>query len=86
MNMLARHTLLVLVLLSLAGCARQSPPQQGKTADPQFQAAINACRQKTQDFMFDESQPLRASYFKICMDQYGYEEKDYKYLWIDIIN
>ena len=86
MNMPARRMMLVLVILSLAGCAGQSPPQQVNMEDYLFQTAIDDCRGKIRDLMQDEHPMARAAYFRICMDKYGYDEKSYRKLWIDVLN
>ena len=83
--MLARCALPVLVFLALAGCAGQSP-QQAHTADSGFQTAIKECSGKVRDMMLDEPRMTRVTYFRNCMDQYGYDEKSYKSLWIEVLN
>jgi len=83
MSTLARCAMSVLVLLTLAGCAGQS--QQVRTADSKLQTAIKECSKKTWDIMSDENQPARSAYFRICMDEYGYDEKSYKALWIEVL-
>ena len=82
-----RHTMFIciLVLLLLAGCSHQSPPQQVDMEEYLFQSAIDDCRQKVRDSMHDEHPQARAFYFRICMDRYGYDEKSYKHLWIDAL-
>ena len=86
MNMYARYAALAAFLLALAGCAQQQPPQQVNMEDYMFQTAISDCREKTWDMLRDSSQAYRASYFKYCMDKYGYDQKSYHSLWIDALN
>ncbi|MDR2727262.1 MAG: hypothetical protein LBC10_04635 [Deltaproteobacteria bacterium] len=85
MNTLARCALSVFVLPALAGCA-QSPPQQVNMEEYLFQTAIDECRGKIRDMMPNAHPLARAAYFRNCMEKYGYAEKDYKYLWIDVLD
>ena len=84
--MLARHTLLVLALLSLTGCAQQSPPQQVNMEEYLFHSAIDDCREKVWNMWHEAPRSVRAAYFRICMENYGYDEKDYRHLWIDALD